>query len=457
MIFPNLEVIIELYQAIDLKMSKFQCTKNLRSGLLSLVFIQISLLGFSQNKPEDVAGIPVNYDEAKVGTYELPDPLMSKSGQRTSDSTHWIYERRPEILSLFESEQFGKVPPAPGKLNFEITEQGNQALGGKAIRKQVSIYLTDPKTALHKIDLLIYLPAKAVGPAPLLLNASFGTNENIIADPAIIPGQKWDGNGQRVPSKPSEYWKIDVEKFIDAGIGFASFCYTDIEPDSSDGIRFGIRSTYLPEGQDAVKADEWGAISAWSWGMSRIMDYLELDQDIDEKRIALTGASRLGKTVLWTGARDQRFSVIIASISGEGGAAISRRNFGETVAHLTAPTRYPYQFAGNYGKYAEDLSNMPFDSHSLLALIAPRPLLLQTGSTDFWSDPKGEWEALQAAKPVYQLLGQSAAPAASWPEAGDESQMMYGLGYVMHEGGHGVLPEDWDRFVRYLKQFLIAE
>ena len=198
--------------------------------------------------------------------------------------------------------------------------------------------------------------------------------------------------------------------------------------------------------------DSWGSISCWAWGVSNVMDYFEKDPDIDAKRVALTGCSRLGKTTIWTGAREERIAVVMPSCSGEGGAAISRRWYGETVAHLTEPTRYPYQFAPNYAKWGNDVNNMPVDANLLVALIAPRPLLLQTGSTDTWSDAKGEFFAAVEAGPVYKLLGKDDLGTDVMPAA---DQPIYNtLGYVMHEGGHGVMPQDWTYYLEFMKKHL---
>jgi hypothetical protein len=164
------------------------------------------------------------------------------------------------------------------------------------------------------------------------------------------------------------------------------------------------------------------------------------------------GVSRLGKTVMWAGARDTRFAMVIASCSGEGGAALSRRDYGETVAHLAAPTRYPYQFAINYQKYAQHVDQLPVDANMLVALIAPRPLLLQTGSTDLWSDPKGEFLAAVAAGPVYKLLGKDGLDTDQWPPAG--TPILHTIGYYMHDGGHGTLPSDWPIFLDFMKMHL---
>jgi hypothetical protein len=198
--------------------------------------------------------------------------------------------------------------------------------------------------------------------------------------------------------------------------------------------------------------DEWGTIAAWAWGISRVVDYLETDKAVDAKRVAITGVSRLGKTVLWAGASDPRIALVIASCSGEGGAALARRNYGETIAHLEAPSRYPYQFAANYAKYANDPGQLAVDTHCLVALMAPRPVLLQTGNTDGWSDPKGEFLAAVAARPVFELLGKKGPETDEFPLAG--KFVGDTLGYYMHAGGHGTVPSDWDVYLKFMTTHL---
>jgi hypothetical protein len=306
------------------------------------------------------------------------------------------------------------------------------------------------------MDLLMYIPAKVTKPVPLLLGISFTANCLVVDDPGVKCGMIWK-DGKLIPAATSPFKKVDVQKFIDKGIAYATVYYGDIEPDFKGGINYGIRSVYLKPGATQVGANEWGAVAAWSWGLSRAMDYIETDKDIDAKRVALTGASRLGKTVLWAGARDTRFAMVIASISGECGAALSRRNYGETVAHMTDTGRFFFQFAPHYHDYANRVNELPVDAHMLLSLIAPRPLLLQTGSTDYWSDPKGEYLAAQAAEPVYQLFGKKGVGQGPFPAPKDDS-MLNTLGYYMHDGPHTVLPEDYDIFLRFMiKHFQLAE
>lgn len=238
-------------------------------------------------------------------------------------------------------------------------------------------------------------------------------------------------------------------EMINNGFAYAALAQTTVETDQEGGVNINIvRKLALAPGQEKPAADEWGSIACWAWGMSRLVDYLETQPAIDAKRIAITGASRLGKTVLWEGASDPRIALVIASASGEGGAALARRNYGETVAHLVAPTRYPYQFAANYQKYAEDPGKMDFDTHMLVALVAPRPILLQTGTTDGWSDPKGEYLAAIAATPVYKLFGKKGVEESDTFAA--DTFMGHDLAYWLHTGGHGPIPSDWDVFIKFM-------
>lgn len=412
--------------------------------------------GFSQKESLNrvVAGFPVNYEEDSVGTYTLPDVLTMKNGKKVTDAKTWTEKRRPELVKLFEEYQFGKMPGRPADMTFNVFDKGTPAYNGKAIRKQVTVYFTKD-TSANKMDLLIYLPAKTEKPAPLLLICSFSANSSSVDDPGVKPGSTWTKEGKKIPAPEGRsFGKINVESFISQGIGFATVYYGDIQPDFKGGTQYGIKAKYLKPGMTESAPDEWGAISAWSWGLSRAMDYFETDKQIDSKRVALQGTSRLGKTVLWTGGHDTRFKVVIASCSGEGGAALSRRNYGENIKHMSDTSRYYYQFAPNWHNYAADFNASPVDAHMLVALMAPRPLLLQTGDTDYWSDPKGEFLAAVAAEPVYKLFGKSGPGTDVMPKAEEKSMLFNTLGYYMHAGGHGPVPGDWPLYIEYLKKHL---
>jgi hypothetical protein len=404
--------------------------------------------------PAVVAGIPVNYDETKVGTYTLPDPLVTSKGARVKDAATWMRVRRPEILRMIESTQFGRAPGKPEHVVVDRFDAGTPALDGKAIRRQTTLYFTADRKG-PKAEVLSYVPADAKGPVPLLLQISFSPNSNVVDDSGIRPGEMWSRDHKRVPAPTTgAFSRVDVLPFLAKGIGFATVYYGDIEPDFKGGIPFGIRGQYLKPGQTQFAADEWGAIAAWAWGLRRVMDYLETEPAIDAKRVALLGSSRLGKTVLWTGATDPRFGVILASVSGEGGAAISRRNYGETIKHITDSTRYEYQFARNYQSYGDRVDQLPFDGHMLISLIAPRPLLLQTGDTDYWSDPKGEYLAAVAASPVWKLLGTDGLATDHYPAAGEP--VLSTVGYSMHAGRHGILAPDWPVYLEFLQRHLVS-
>ena len=399
-----------------------------------------------------VAGIPVNYEEARVGDYKLPDLLMLANGKPVRDAKTWNEKRRPEIVRLFEENQYGRSPGRPAAMSFDVFDKGTPALDGKAVRRQVTIYFSADKAG-PKMDLLVYVPANATGPVPLLLNLSFSANATTVNDPGVKVGEVWGRDKKKVPAgQGPNFGRINVARLMDVGFGFATVYYGDIDPDFLGGVPSGVRSLYLKAGQTEPAPDEWGSISAWAWGLSRAIDYLETDKGVDAKRVAILGVSRLGKTVMWAGAHDPRIALVIASCSGEGGAALSRRNYGETIAHLTEPTRYPYQFAGNYAKYANKVDQFPVDAHMLVALIAPRPVLLQTGDKDFWSDPKGEFLAAVAAGPVYRLLGKQGLDTDQMPPAG--TPILHTIGYYMHAGGHGTIASDWDQFLAFMQMHL---
>jgi hypothetical protein len=279
-------------------------------------------------------------------------------------------------------------------------------------------------------------------------------NNLTVNDPGVKAGAVWDPKQkQRVPATAGRrFGSLDVASAIARGIGVATFNYADVDPDALGAVAQGIRAVYLKPGQTEPAPNEWGAIAAWAWGISRAVDYLETDRAVDAKRIAITGVSRLGKTVMWAGAADQRIAAVIASCSGEGGAALSRRNYGETIAHLVAPTRYPYQFAANYAELAADPGAAPIDANLLVALIAPRALLLQTGDTDTWSDAKGEFLAAISARPVFELFGKRGPATDAFPPPGQFVGDT--LAYYMHDGGHGMVPGDWAVYLDFLeKQF----
>ncbi len=422
-------------------MHRFACVL-----LLSPLFV-FAQVADAPAKP--VADIPVNTTEALAGTYTLPELLKFSNGKPVKNAKDWA-KRRAEIVKLYEENQFGRSPGRPAKMKFDVFDKGSPALDGKALRRQVTVLFSGEPDG-PKMDMAIYLPAGATKPVPVLLNVGFSANSSTVDDPGLKAGMVWNREKQRAPVPAGRpFGRVNVARILEAGIGFATVYYGDIDPDFDGGVGLGVRKMFLKPGQEKPASDEWGTIGAWAWGLSRALDYMETDKGIDAKRVGIMGISRLGKTVMWAGAHDERIALVIASCSGEGGAALSRRNYGETIQHLAV--RFGYQFAGNYAKWGNRVSEFPVDAHMLVALIAPRPVLLQTGNTDRWSDPKGEFLAAVAAEPVYKMLGKRGLETDRFPEAGTE--VLHDVGYYMHDGGHGTIPSDWDVFLKFLKLHL---
>jgi hypothetical protein len=405
----------------------------------------------------NIANIPVNYTEAKIGTFTLPDPLKMFDGTPVTDAKMWTEQRRPELLKYYQSEIYGKIPATAPPVTWQVINTDPKALGGTAIMKTISGRMGGPGGPSFIVTL--YTPAASAGkPVPVLLgiNFNFGAargparGRGPATGPAAAAGRR--GIPGRGPLRPP---RDTTGELLAAGIGYAAVYHDEIETDIDGGRSPNTniaRKLALAEGQKYPADDQWGTIATWAWGMSRIVDYFETDASVDAKRIGIYGVSRLGKTVLWEGVSDPRIAVVIASCSGEGGAALARRNYGETIAHLVAPSRYPYQFATNYAKYAKDPNTLKVDTHCLVAMMAPRPILLQTGNTDNWSDPRGEFEAAVAATPVYKLLGEQGIDEDKMPDA--SHLVGHTLAYYMHAGGHGTIPSDWDIYLQFLKDHL---
>jgi hypothetical protein len=393
-----------------------------------------------------------NYDEAKVGSYTLPDPLVFGNGRPVRSPRDWKRRRR-EILELFRTQVYGRSPKPPRHLHFDVFSLDRAALGGKAVRKQVTIYLSANQNGPTE-DVLIYLPAGAPRPVPLILSLNFSGNQSVILDPGIKLPVIWDWKTHvRQPASEESRGRdaeFQVEKILGRGYGFATIYYQQIDPDFKGGLADGVRPSFFRPGQHEPAPEDWGSIGAWSYGLSRAMDYLEKDKDVDPKRVAIMGHSRLGKTVLWAGAMDARFAMVLSSCSGEGGASLARRNYGETVGNLL--DAFPYWFSGSFQKYRDHVDQLPVDTHELIALIAPRPVYITAAEDDRWGDPRGEFLACVAAGPVYRLLGAQDLGTSEMP--GLNQPIMHTVAYHIRTGKHAVTAFDWDQFLAFADMHL---
>jgi hypothetical protein len=291
-----------------------------------------------------------------------------------------------------------------------------------------------------KVNVSLYVPSRATAPVPVLLHLTFfsGSPANTNSPSATNS------------SRPRFSETGPVTDILARGYGYATFRYTEIEGDSRTNNLTLVRKLALAPGQTQPAADEWGTITAWAWGASRLLDFFATDRAVDAKRVGLIGHSRLGKTVLWAGARDPRFAFVFSSCSGEMGASLARRDFGETVDDMAA--NFPWQFAGNFQSYSGRWNDMPVDAHMLIALNAPRPVFITGGTQDQWADPRGEFLAEVAAGPVYRLLGRKDLGSTEMPL--DEPLITGDLGFHYHTGGHTITPADWTAFLDFVDQHL---
>ena len=361
----------------------------------------------------------INYDESKIPYYDLPPALLTAEGKKITTADEWKHIRRPQILSLFSNLVYGRVP----KLHFPITtehktiESDESYLGGKAKYKKVEIHFKN-QNAEVSITVHIVVPKTANGPSPAFMKLGTGG-----------PVEKWIDRGFAVIG-------IDQNKFVG---------HNEISFERS------IHRLFFRKGQSFPKAREWGVLSAIAWGHSRVLDYLETDDDIDAKRVAIMGHSKTGKAALWTAAQDERFALAISAQSGCAGAALWRRRSGETLQKMV--TRFPYWLCRNAWKFVNQEDDLPVDQHMLLALIAPRPVYVASGIDDTWADPRGEYASAYHASEVYRLLGKKGVTSPKLPALG-KAIIDSDVGYHIREGAHSVEEYDWQMFMDFCDHHL---
>lgn len=391
--------------------------------LQSILFLAALLCGFAtkaQNKP-------VNYDENKVPNYQLPDVLLCSDGTRVDSRRQWERKRRPEILEMFQSQMFGRTPHEKIPVSYEPLNE-TTILDGKATAKEV-IFHFENNGRKHDATLLLVLPSHPRWKKmPVLFMYNFYTNK------ATLPGE-------------ADFHRWDYEQIVDRGYALATMHYFDIYPDDKAQRGESIQ-TLFSDYSDHPLSDAWGSIGTWAWGASRVADYLEMQPWVDKTRMAILGWSRLGKTALWAGAQDKRFSVVVSNESGCGGAALSRRCFGETLEIIN--TSFPHWFCDKFKEYNNHEADLPFDQHELIALMAPRAVYVGSAEMDDWADQKGEFLAASHAEPVYRLYGLKGLGTSEMP--GLHQPIMHSVGYHIRQGIHDVTSYDWHCYLDFCRK-----
>jgi hypothetical protein len=395
-----------------------------------------------------------NNDESKATQYtSLPDPLIFNNGKPVKSAKDWWQKRRPEIAELFDRELYGRVPENVPKVKWEVVKTTNDTVGKiLVITKKLSGHADNsayPQIAVN-IDLTLVTPANAKGPVPVIMEFGFAFPAGM-RPPAATNANRPQTTANRPQGPAGPTWQQQV---LEAGWGYAILVPGSIQADNGAGLTQGIIG--LTNKGKPRKADDWGSLRAWAWGAGRAMDYFETDKTVNAKRVGIEGVSRYGKASIVTLAYDDRFAIGFIASSGAGGTKLYRRIFGEQVENLAGSGEYHW-FCGNFIKYAADpltQNDLPVDAHELVAMCAPRPVFISSGSPtsgDAWVDGKGMFLSGVHAGPVYKLLGKKDLGATEFPPV--ETPLIEGeIAYRMHSGGHTGGP-NWPYFIQFAKRY----
>jgi hypothetical protein len=344
-------------------------------------------------------------------------------------------------------------------MHWQVNAVEHAALGGRATRKEITVWIS-PGTSGPHFNLLVYQPNDVPAPPAVFLGLNFYGNHTVHADPAIALPHSWVPNREKVgvsdhraspAMRGAEAAQWQVEAVVARGYATATVYCGDLCPDYPDGLAGNIAAGFggAPGVEERV-ADAWGAVGVWAWGLSRALDVLAEDSSVDARRVAVHGHSRLGKAALWAAAQDERFALVISNESGCGGAALSKRVFGETVGDINR--QFPHWFARNFRRFNENEGALPIDQHELLALVAPRPLYVASAEGDRWADPHGEFLAAQGAGAVYGLHGRAGVGAGAMPATG--LPVGDALRYHIRPGPHDITAYDWAQYLDFADRWL---
>lgn len=376
----------------------------------------------------------VIYSESKVPLYELQDPLVTIEGKRITTQEEWLNVRRPQIMGMFASTIYGRMPEpeSPVEVDYEVLSEDKEFFDGRATRKHILAKYSNQRGSVS-MHIAVFTPNHVQGPVPLLLRLGFGDADgnNIEMDNIQAYGKLRNGTPL-----------IDL---FDRGFGFACIKGGEVIADEIS-FRKSVHQLYYKGHQSMPRADEWGVIAGISWQLSKAMDYLETDIDVDKSKVAILGFSKLGKSTLWAGALDTRFALVMSQNSGCAGAALWKRGFGENLKYMS---RFPHWLCDNAKKYVGREEDLPVDQHMLLACIAPRPVYVMSGINDMWADNIGEYISTYNATSVYELFGLRGQSTKERPRVNEEVADR-ALSYCVRSGAHGYQPTDWVRYINFM-------
>jgi hypothetical protein len=423
------------------------------------VFFSLALLMVIQ----DADAQDANYDEAKVPIYELPNPLLSTDGTKVDSEQSWA-KRRVEILQLFKDHVYGALPDTLLKdiriksdtikevqIELAVGSETGETVTAKLREVKLSLVSDNQPDNQVDLNLLMFLPLNHSNTTPAFLGYNFQGNHTVNASAHITLPTVWNKDRQSVlgteEHRGSQAGRWPVGLIVSKGFGLVTAYYGDIDPDFDDQFQNGVHGFY-PKLQN--RPDNWSSIGAWSWGLQRVMDFLESEALIDTSRVALLGHSRLGKTSLWAGATDDRFAIVISNNSGCGGAALARRQYGETVGRINKV--FPHWFCEKHKSYNDNENAMPVDQHMLISLIAPRPVYIASAQEDRWADPTGEFLSAFHASPVYEVLGKKGLDIEQPDMPEIEHPIGESVGYHIRSGKHDVTRYDWEQFLKFARR-----
>jgi len=381
-----------------------------------------------------------NYDEAKVPSYVLPDVLTCADGTKVTTVRQWERCRRPELMAMFSSLEYGITPKGMKKVrvSHQMMQENPQALDGLATMQQVKFTFNGKGHTVEAL-LLAFIPNERKGQVPVIIGYNFRGNHSVLDDEEIFYSPYFEQLANRsdpVLQRGNQASRWAVREIVSRGYALVTMCYQDIFPDRADGGSQSVTALCAPEGDPQTA---WQALGAWAWGSSRIADWVVRQKWANKRQLAIMGHSRQGKAALWAGAQDKRFAVVISNESGCGGAALSKRAYGERVGRITRS--FPHWFCPYFSSYREDEPRLPFDQHELLALMAPRYLYVASAEGDQWADPHGEYLAAYHASPVYALYGLEGLPTPDMPSV--HQPIMHHIAYHIRAGVHDVTDYDW--------------